>query len=244
MTKRTTPSDGLRAILATAAFVTTTLIAAPTFAQTATDAAHATIVEVTEITRDLEQPWGLTFLPDGTALVTSRDTGDIRRVDPETGQHVSVGLVSDVDAWKDSGRLGVAASPTFADDRLVYAYLSTETDNRVIALQFSEDLTSFEQMGVVLDGIERGGGHQGGRLIFDADGYLWITTGDANNLDLSPDPNSLNGKILRIRPDGTIPEGNPFGTPVYSTGHRNPQGITFWPRWQRLRIRVWRVCPG
>lgn len=229
MTNRKKPGGGLGAILATATLSATAFFTVPTFAQTATDVPHATILEVTEITRDLEQPWGLTFLPDGTALVTSRDTGDIRRVDPQTGQHTSVGLVSDVDAWNDSGLLGIAASPTFADDRLVYVYLSTETDNRVVTLRFSQDLASFEQIGIVLDGIERGGGHQGGRLIFDADGYLWITTGDANNVDLSPDPGSLNGKILRIRPDGSIPEGNPFGTPVYSTGHRNPQGITFGP---------------
>jgi len=88
-------------------------------------------------------------------------------------------------------------------------------------------MTSFEQIGILLGGIERGSGHQGGRLTFDTDGNLWVTTGDASNGALSPDPESLNGKILRIRQDGTIPDGNPFGTPVYSTGHRNPQGITF-----------------
>ncbi|MDX8350862.1 PQQ-dependent sugar dehydrogenase [Cognatiyoonia sp. IB215182] len=112
MTHGTTPSDGLHVILATVAFSTTTLFTAPTFAQTAIDAPHATIVEATEITRDLEQPWRHTFLPDGTALVTSGNTGDIRRVDPSMGPHTSVGFVSDVDAWNDSGLLGIAVSPT------------------------------------------------------------------------------------------------------------------------------------
>jgi glucose/arabinose dehydrogenase len=227
MTSSLTIGTRVTALLALITFSVAVWMAHPAVGQTDDSGPHAMIVEVTEITRNLEQPWGLTFLPDGTALVSSRDTGDIRRIDPATGQHSSVGVLPDVDAWNDSGLLGLAASPTFAEDRLVYAYLSTEVENRVVALQFAEDLASFEQTSIVLGGIERGGGHQGGRLAFGPDGNLWITTGDANAPDLSPDPASLNGKLLRIRPDGTIPEGNPFGSPVFSTGHRNPQGITF-----------------
>jgi glucose/arabinose dehydrogenase len=88
---------------------------------------------------------------------------------------------------------------------------------------------SFAQTRVVLDGIAAGRGHQGGRLAFDAHGNLWVTTGDANNPALSPDPDSLNGKILRILPDGSIPGGNPGDSPIFSIGHRNVQGITFGP---------------
>ena len=187
----------------------------------------ARIVAVTEIAHNLSQPWGLTFLPDGSALVSSRNTGEIRRIDPITGQHVAVGTVPDVVARNDSGLLGLAASPGFATDRTVYAYLTTVDDNRVIALQFSEDMGAFEPGRVVLDGIVAGSGHQGGRLAFDTEGNLWITTGDANEPALARDPGSLNGKILRIRPDGSIPPGNPGDSPVYSTGHRNVQGIAF-----------------
>jgi glucose/arabinose dehydrogenase len=211
------------------ALATLTLAACIAGAALAQSDSHARIVEVTEIARDLSQPWGLTFLPDGSALVSSRDTGDIRRVDPATGQHVSVGTVPDVVARNDSGLLGLAASPGFATDRTVYAYLTTPADNRVIALRFADDLGSFVQTRVVLDGIAAGSGHQGGRLAFDTDGNLWITTGDANDPALAPDPDSLNGKILRIRPDGSIPTGNPGDSPVFSTGHRNVQGITFGP---------------
>jgi glucose/arabinose dehydrogenase len=198
-------------------------------AQSNSASAHARIAAVTEIARDLSQPWGLTFLPNGSALVSSRDTGEIRRIDPISGQHVLVGTVPDVVAQNDSGLLGLAASPAFATDRTVYAYLTTAADNRVIAIKFAADLGSFEQAGVILNGIVAGGGHQGGRLAFDGEGNLWITTGDANDPDLAPNPDSLNGKILRIRPDGSIPTGNPGKSAVFSSGHRNVQGITFAP---------------
>jgi glucose/arabinose dehydrogenase len=190
---------------------------------------HARIVKVTEIAQDLITPWGLGFLPDGSALVSSRNTGEIRRIDPATGQHQSVGVVPDVVTGNDAGLLGLVVSPRFAEDRTVFAYLTTASENRVVALRFDADLKSFTQDRIVLGGIVASGGHQGGRLAFDKDGHLWITTGDANEPDLAPDPKSLNGKILRILPDGSIPAGNPFNTPVFSTGHRNVQGITFGP---------------
>jgi glucose/arabinose dehydrogenase len=209
--------------------VSTALCAAPPASGQTDVLEHATIAEVTQIAQDLSQPWGLTFLPDGSALVSSRNTGDIRRIDPATGRHVSVGIVPDVVARNDSGLLGLAASPGFAEDRTVFAYLTTATDNRVVALEFALDLASFKVVRVVLNGIVAGSGHQGGRLAFDADGNLWVTTGDANDPMLASDLASLNGKILRIRPDGSNAAGNPGDGPVFSTGHRNVQGITFGP---------------
>ena len=188
---------------------------------------HATIAKVTEIGRDLASPWGLTFLPDGSALISSRNTGDIRRFVSAEGQHVLVGTVQGIVARNDSGLLGLAASPEFARDRTVFAYLTTERDNRVVALEFAQDLGSFKQVRVVLDGISGGAGHHGGRLAFDRQGNLWVTTGDAYTPALAPDPRSLNGKILRIRPDGSVPAGNPGNGPVFSSGHRNVQGIAF-----------------
>jgi glucose/arabinose dehydrogenase len=185
---------------------------------------------VTELATGLDTPWGLTFLPDGSALVSSRDTFEIRRVDPGTGEHRSVGRVDGAAAAPDSGLLGLAASPDVARDRTVYAFVSTASDNRVVALGFDRDFRSFTQVRVVLDGIRVGTDrHQGGRLAFDEAGALWITTGDANEPPLATDAGSLNGKILRIHPDGTIPSDNPADGPVYSTGHRNVQGITFGP---------------
>ncbi|MFD2026313.1 PQQ-dependent sugar dehydrogenase [Promicromonospora aerolata] len=185
---------------------------------------------VTEIVTGLDTPWGLTFLPDGSALVSSRDTFEIRRVDPGSGNHRSVGRVDGAVAAPDSGLLGLAASPDVARDRTVYAFVSTASDNRVVALEFDPEFETFTQVRVVLDGIRVGTDqHQGGRLAFDRAGALWITTGDANEPALAPDPGSLNGKVLRINPDGTIPSDNPVDGPVYSTGHRNVQGIAFGP---------------
>lgn len=189
----------------------------------------ARVVSITEVAQGLSTPWGLAFLPDGTALVSSRNSGEIRRVDPATGRHWSVGRLTGVLARNDSGLLGLAVSPGFKADRMVYAYYTTANDNRVVALRFSPDWRSFKVARVLLGGIRAGNGHQGGRLAFDARGHLWITTGDANRPELAPDRTSLNGKILRILPNGSIPADNPFGTPVFSTGHRNVQGITFAP---------------
>jgi len=187
----------------------------------------ARVVSVTEVAQGLATPWGLAFLPDGTALVSSRNSGEIRRVDPASGRHWPVGRLTGVVARNDSGLLGLAVSPGFEADRTAYAYYTTASDNRVVALRFSPDWQSFEVAHVVLDGIRTGFGHQGGRLAFDARGHLWITTGDASRPELAPDRASLNGKILRILPDGSIPADNPFGSPVFSTGHRNVQGIAF-----------------
>jgi glucose/arabinose dehydrogenase len=217
-------SAALIAMIAVAAGISTTSSA---IAQS--NAPPARIVRVTEIARDLVTPWGLAFLPNGSALVSSRNTGEIRLIDPATGLHQSVGIVPDVITGNDAGLLGLAVSPRFTEDRTVFAYLTTASENRVVALKFDEGLTSLKQERIVLGGITANGGHQGGRLAFDKTGNLWITTGDANEPDLAPDPKSLNGKILRILPDGSIPSGNPFGNPVFSTGHRNVQGITFGP---------------
>lgn len=195
----------------------------------ATPAGAARIGEVTEVATGLEMPWGLTFLPDGSALVSSRNSGEISRVDPRTGAATPVGTVAGVVETAEGGLLGLAASPTVADDRLVYAYVSSNPDNRVVELRFDDRFGSFEQVRTAIDGIGTGNRHHGGRLRFGPDGELWITTGDAFREDLSPDLDNLNGKILRVRVDGGIPTDNPHGTAVWSSGHRNVQGITFAP---------------
>lgn len=188
------------------------------------------VASVTELATDLDTPWGLTFLPDGSGLIGSRNTYELRRIDPDTGEHASVGVVDGASSSSDGGLLGLAASPTIEEDHTVYAYVTTAEDNRVVALEFDDTYTSFQQARVVLSGIQVGPSrHQGGRLAFDADGALWITTGDAGEPALAPDPGTLNGKILRILPDGSIPADNPGDGPIYSSGHRNVQGITFGP---------------
>ncbi|WP_343233705.1 PQQ-dependent sugar dehydrogenase [Streptomonospora sp. PA3] len=185
--------------------------------------------EVTELVTGLDMPWGLTFLPDGSALVSGRADGRIRHVPADGGAASPVGEVPGAVTSSEGGLLGLAASPDFADDRTVYAYVSSAPTNRVVALRIAEDLRSLRQERVVLEGIETADRHHGGRLRFGPDGNLWIGTGDAFLPENAADDESLNGKILRVRPDGSIPQDNPGDSPVYSSGHRNVQGIAFGP---------------
>jgi glucose/arabinose dehydrogenase len=184
---------------------------------------------VTEVATGLAMPWGLAFLPDGSALVSGRSTGQIHHVPADGGVATPVGTVPAVEVSAEGGLLGLATSPGFAHDRTVFAYVSAAPTNRVVALRIAEDVRSLSQERVVLDGIPTGNRHHGGRLQFGPDGNLWITTGDAFTREIAPDPGTLGGKVLRIRPDGSIPPDNPFGTAVFTTGHRNVQGITFGP---------------
>jgi glucose/arabinose dehydrogenase len=174
-------------------------------------------------------PWGLAFLPDGSALVSSRDSGEIRHVPAAGGDAALVGVVPGVERSAEGGLLGLAASPAFAEDRLVYAYVSGPGANRVVALSLAEDLRSLTQERVIIDGIQTAERHHGGRLRIGPDNTLWIGTGDASRPENAADRDSLNGKILRINPDGSVPSGNPGRSPVYSYGHRNVQGMAFGP---------------
>lgn len=185
--------------------------------------------ELTELTTGLEAPWGLTFLPDGSALLTERLTARVLRVPADGGPPKEVGVVPDVQTSSEGGLLGLVASPDFATDRTVFAYASGSSTNRVIALEIGDDFDSLTVARVLLDGIETADRHHGGRLRIGSDGHLWIGTGDAFLPENAADQESLNGKILRIALDGSIPEDNPSGTAVYSSGHRNVQGITFGP---------------
>ncbi|GAB3445864.1 PQQ-dependent sugar dehydrogenase [Streptomonospora sediminis] len=185
--------------------------------------------EVTELATGLHMPWGLAFLPDGSALVAGRDSGRIHHVPAEGGRAEPVGEVPGVEVSSEGGLLGLATSPDFAEDRTVYAYASAAPTNRVVALRISAELDSLSQARVVLDGIETADRHHGGRLRFGPDGNLWIGTGDAFEPENAADADSFNGKILRVRPDGSVPQDNPGDSPIYSSGHRNVQGIAFGP---------------
>jgi len=203
---------------------------------------------IVELASDLDSPWGLTFLPDGSALISERLTGLIKRVLPKGGAAEIVAEVPGIRSSAKGGLLGLATSPGFAIDRTIYAYVSASPTNRVVALRVAEDYRSLRLQNVVLEGIRTANRHHGGRLRFGPDGNLWITTGDAFDPQTSPVRNSLNGKILRVRSDGSIPGDNPFATAVFSTGHRNVQGLTFapdgvayvaelgWNRWDEINV--------
>ncbi|MEV4298091.1 PQQ-dependent sugar dehydrogenase [Microbispora rosea] len=182
------------------------------------DFAHPQVVAT-----GLRAPWGMAFLPDGSALVSQRDTADIMRVRRGSAP-VKVATVPNVSPGGEGGLLGIAVSPVYALDQWVYAYYTSASDNRVVRFR----LSSPQAQQPILTGIPRAQTHNGGRIAFGPDGRLYVGTGDAGNSANAQNLNSLGGKILRIRPDGTVPVDNPFaGSPVYSYGHRNVQGLAW-----------------
>lgn len=181
---------------------------------------------VGEVTEGLEAPWGLDFLPDGRAVVTERDTRRVLTVDPGTGEQTEVGVVEAAVPNSEAGLLGVAVSPDFARDSTLFLYYTTGEDNRVARATLEGGRLGEPE--VLLDGIPLNTYHDGGRLLFGPDGMLYVSTGDAGEPDLAQDPDSLAGKILRMTPDGEVPDDNPTGgSYVYSLGHRNVQGLAF-----------------
>lgn len=178
------------------------------------------------IATGLQTPWEVVFLIDGTALVSDRDSGRLNRISP-SGQVSTVGTVPGVSHRSESGFLGLALSPSFEKDRLLYAYITTASDNRVIRMRY--DGSGLGRPQVVLSGIPRSseGRHSGGRLRFGRDGYLYVSTGDGQTPSRAQNKQSLGGKILRITPSGDPAPGNPFGNEVWSYGHRNVEGLLF-----------------
>ncbi|MFB8177847.1 PQQ-dependent sugar dehydrogenase [Streptomyces sp. NPDC055966] len=171
-------------------------------------------------------PWGTYWMPDGkTALVTERDDFRVWKVTKD-GTRTQVGTVPNaVTTNGEGGLLGVAVDPKWATNHYVYFMHTAAEGNRVVRMTYDgSTLTGYK---ILLQGIKKNRYHNGGRLAFGPDGYLYVSTGEAQQPDLAQDKNSLNGKILRMTTDGKPAPGNPFGNYVYSYGHRNPQGLAF-----------------
>ncbi len=173
-----------------------------------------------DVATNLDVPWGIAFLPDGSALIAERDSGAIQHM-PQPGAVNNVGTVAGVAARGEGGLLGLATA-----GQTVFAYLTTAQDNRVVTMRF--DGASLGEPSPILTGIPAGSIHDGGRIAFGPDGKLYVTTGESGDPGLAQDRSSLGGKILRINADGSIPSDNPDpASPVWSFGHRNIQGLAW-----------------
>jgi glucose/arabinose dehydrogenase len=187
-----------------------------------------TVASVADVVTGLDVPWGLAFLPGGRAVVTLRDAAQLIVVDgsgavtPVTGPGADQ-LGQIVRPSGEGGLLGVAVldeHPTSVDLAL---YATAADDNRVLRGTLQGHVLG--ELTPIVTGIHKAGNHDGGRLAVGPDGYLYVTTGDASDRPSAQDPSSLNGKILRVTADGDPAPGNPFGTAVWSLGHRNVQGL-------------------
>lgn len=189
-------------------------------------------IDVEIVAENLEVPWAIDFAPDGRIFITERP-GSVRIL--KDGRLLPEPLITlDVAAVGEGGLLGLALDPDFSQNHFVYvAYTYRGADqqlwNRLVRLR--EDASGRAVLDrVLVDGVRGNANHNGGRVKFGPDGKLYWTMGEAWTRELAQDLASLNGKILRVNPDGTVPYDNPFpGSLVYSYGNRNSQGLAWHP---------------
>ena len=188
-------------------------------------------VPVTSIVaQNLDTPWSIAFLPNKSFLVTERK-GDVWLIDQNTNP--STALIANIENAKEIGEgglLGITLHPNFENNNFVYLYYTysqaqDDTLNRVVRMTFKDQKLTDEK--IIVDKIPGASNHNGGRIKFGPDNYLYISTGDAQNPSLAQNKNSLAGKILRVTDEGKPPSGNPFNNLVYSYGHRNVQGLSW-----------------
>ncbi|QMU96699.1 PQQ-dependent sugar dehydrogenase [Microbacterium esteraromaticum] len=195
----------------------------------ATDPTGTANAEPIALATGLKAPWSVVRLDSGGALISQRDGGEVLEL-TASGDLREAGVVPGVVSGGESGLHGLAVLDDGGASWL-YAYHGAEDDNRVVRMplvgepgSLALDVGASE---VVIEGIPRASNHDGGRIAFGPDGMLYIATGDAGQRDRARDRDFLGGKILRVTPEGEPARGNPFGSPVYSIGHRNVQGLAW-----------------
>ncbi len=173
------------------------------------------------ISEGLDTPWEIAFLPDDDMLVTERP-GVLKRF----GNQTAVFDIEGVNEVGEGGLLGLAVHPNYSNNSFIYLYFTTANrTNKVVRYTLTGTKLSVDK--TIIENIPGASNHDGGRIAFGPDNNLYITTGDAQDESNAQNTNSLGGKILRLDDDGSIPKDNPFNNPVYSYGHRNPQGLAW-----------------
>lgn len=182
------------------------------------------------VAQNLNIPWALALLPDGGILVTERK-GSIRYINP-SGQLRKDPLIQiqDVEETGEGGLLGITLHPNFETNKYVYVYYTYHQNgnnilNKISRLEYRNE--SLINVKTILDAIPGASNHDGGRIKFGPDNFLYIGTGDAQEPSNAQNKNSLAGKILRVTDEGDPAPGNPFNNEVYSYGHRNVQGLAW-----------------
>lgn len=201
----------------------TSVLAVLVLASCTADPTSVSLPAPESFVEDLDAPWSIAF-HDDVALVSERDSARVLEV-TEDGEVHEVGVIDGVAPGGEGGLLGLAVN-----DGELYTYFTARGENRVERRDISgtAGALSLGDPTRVIDGIPAAGNHNGGRIAFGPDGMLYVTTGDAGDRDSAQDVDALSGKILRLTPEGDVPDDNPFaGSPVYSYGHRNPQGIAW-----------------
>ncbi|GAA2430953.1 hypothetical protein GCM10010191_50770 [Actinomadura vinacea] len=174
-------------------------------------------------------PWDIAWAPDGSfALVTERDTFKVFRINKNGSGKTQVGTVPNSQTTDgEGGLLGAAFSPGWnggSDSEVFFMHTSSD-GNRIAKMSFNG--SSLSGYTAIVTGIRKNRYHNGGRIRFGPDGFLYAATGDSQQSNLAQDRASLNGKILRVTKSGAAASGNPYGTRIYSYGHRNPQGLAW-----------------
>ncbi|WP_085717511.1 PQQ-dependent sugar dehydrogenase [Pseudomonas sp. B28(2017)] len=200
-------------------------------------------LEATPVVTGLEHPWALAFLPDGKSMLVTERPGNLRLVTADGKLSAPLNGVPTVWAKGQGGLLDVALSPDFKQDRMVYLSYAegggegNKAGTAVGRGRLSEDMTALKDFQVILRQEPKlsVGNHFGSRLVFDRDGYLFVTLGENNDRPTAQDLDKLQGKVVRIYPDGTVPKDNPFvgqanvRPEIWSYGQRNPQGAALNP---------------
>lgn len=191
----------------------------------------ATEVDTSSVVKGLDTPWEILWGPDDHIWLTER-YGRISRLNPETGELTELLTIPEVYETSESGLLGMVLHPDFTNHPyvyVVYTYQESSILERLVRYTFTEGILTSPL--ILLDNIGGASTHDGSRLLIDADNKLYMTTGDARNTSASQDLSSLNGKILRLNLDGSVPDDNPFpGSYIWSWGHRNAQGLVISPQ--------------